>query len=978
MKKLFLIDAYALIFKYYYAFMGRPMRNRAGMNTSIVFGFTKFLRDIQKREHPDLLGVAFDPPGGCFRREIFPEYKANRPATPEDIINSVPYVKRIVKAMCIPILEVPGYEADDVIGTLAFKGAEAGYDVYMVTPDKDYGQLVGQNRKLYKQKGEGIEIVDTEAICTKYGIEDPQLVRDILALWGDSSDNIPGVPGIGEKGACKLVRTWGTVENIIANTDKIGGKTGASIEASVEKLQLAKRLTTICLDVPIEFNEEDLTVCKPRIDDLRALFAELDFKAFQADLANIAPIQEPERPVQAEQTQLANMARMKAGAAKRASLEGQGSLFGDLFAAPTVEAAPATSTNTAEPLNEDIEIIAAEESADIATPFKSVVDTPHKYTIVRTADELRKVVEQASQSNVLCFDLETTGLDIFGSRIVGLSLAIREHEAWYIPFGHPGESLSRNEIESLYASILKPLFADPKIVKVGQNMKFDILFLRTIGVEVCGRKMDTMLLHYLLDPESRHSMNALAERYLNYSPIEIETLIGKGAKQLTMDMVGLERIAEYAAEDADVTLQLYNVLLPLVEKEGQLKLYAEVEEPMIDVLATMEWNGVRIDSDSLHNYSATLSAQLAALESQIREMADEPTLNVNSSRQLGEVLFGKMRITDKPKMTKTKQFCTDEEYLQGFAHEHEIVSKVLEYRGVKKLLSTYVDALPALVNPITGRIHTSYNQAVTATGRLSSTNPNLQNIPIRDAIGRPIRQAFIAGSESGLLLSADYSQVELRLMAHLSGDDSLCEAFLNGEDIHAATAAKVFKKPISEVTAEERRRAKTANFGIIYGISAFGLSQRLDIPRSEAKALIEGYFESYPKVKEYMDRMAEQARQDGYVTTLFGRRRYLADINSRNVNARNLAERNAINAPIQGSAADIMKIAMVGVARRFKEEGIRSKLILQVHDEIVIDLVASEQQSVERIVKQEMENAAQLSIPLVVECGIGKNWLEAH
>ena len=511
MKKLFLIDAYALIFKYYYAFMGRPMRNRAGMNTSIVFGFTKFLRDIQKREHPDLLGVAFDPPGGCFRREIFPEYKANRPATPEDIINSVPYVKRIVKAMCIPILEVPGYEADDVIGTLAFKGAEAGYDVYMVTPDKDYGQLVGQNRKLYKQKGEGIEIVDTEAICTKYGIEDPQLVRDILALWGDSSDNIPGVPGIGEKGACKLVRTWGTVENIIANTDKIGGKTGASIEASVERLQLAKRLTTICLDVPIEFNEEDLTVCQPRIDDLRALFAELDFKAFQADLANIAPIQEPERPVQAEQTQLANMARMKAGAAKRASLEGQGSLFGDLFAAPAAEAAPATSTNTAEPLDEDAEVV-AEESADFATTFKSVADTPHKYTIVRTADELRKVVEQASQSNVLCFDLETTGFDIFGSRIVGLSLAIREHEAWYIPFGHPGESLSRNEVESLYASILKPLFADPKIVKVGQNMKFDILFLRTIGVEVCGRKMDTMLLHYLLDPESRHSMNALAEQ----------------------------------------------------------------------------------------------------------------------------------------------------------------------------------------------------------------------------------------------------------------------------------------------------------------------------------------------------------------------------------------------------------------------------------------------------------------------------------
>ncbi|MBQ7855821.1 MAG: DNA polymerase I [Alistipes sp.] len=981
MKKLFLIDAYALIFKYYYAFMGRPMRNRAGMNTSIVFGFTKFLRDIQRREHPDLLGVAFDPPGGCFRKEIFPEYKANRPATPEDIIASVPYVKRIVKAMCIPILEVPGYEADDVIGTLAFKGSDAGYDVYMVTPDKDYGQLVGKNRRLYKQKGDGIEIVDTKAIQEKYGIEEPQLVRDILALWGDSSDNIPGVPGIGEKGACKLVRTWGTVENIIANTDKIGGKTGASIEASVERLQLAKTLTTIRLDVPIEFNEEDLTVCRPRIDDLRSLFTELDFKAFLADISNISPVQEPDRPVQAEQTQLANMARMKAGASKRASLEGQGSLFGDLFATPVAEpataTAPAPATDTAEPLDKEAEVV-AEQSAEIATEFRSVADTPHKYTIVRTADELRHVVEEARQSGELCFDLETTGLDIFGNHIVGLSLAIREHEAWYIPFGHPGEVLSRKEVESLYASILRPLFADPKIVKVGQNMKFDILFLRTIGVEVCGRKMDTMLLHYLLDPEARHSMNALAERYLNYSPIEIESLIGRGAKQLTMDMVGLERVAEYAAEDADVTLQLYHTLLPQVEQQGQMQLYTEVEEPMIDVLAGMEWSGVRIDSASLHNYSATLSAQLAALESEIRAMAEEPSLNINSSRQLGEVLFGKLRITDKPKMTKTKQFCTDEEYLQGFAHEHEIVSKVLEYRGVKKLLSTYVDALPALVNPATGRIHTSYNQAVTATGRLSSANPNLQNIPIRDAIGRPIRQAFIAGTEGGLLLSADYSQVELRLMAHLSGDDSLREAFLHGEDIHAATAAKIFKKPLSEVTAEERRRAKTANFGIIYGISAFGLSQRLDIPRSEAKALIEGYFDSYPKVKEYMERMAEQARSDGYVTTLFGRRRYLADINSRNVNARNLAERNAINAPIQGSAADIMKIAMVGVARRFAEEGIRSKLILQVHDEIVVDLIAEEQERVERIVREEMEGAAELSIPLVVECGVGHNWLEAH
>ena len=969
MKRLFLVDAYALIFKYYYAFMGRPMRNREGMNTSIVYGFTKFLRDIQKREKPDLLGVAFDPKGGCFRREIYPEYKANRPATPEDILLSVPYVKRIVEAMCIPVLEVPGFEADDVIGTLAKKGDEAGYEVFMVTPDKDYGQLVGDNRKLYKQKGDEIEIIDKEAIKAKYGIENPELVRDILALWGDSSDNIPGVPGVGEKGACKMVQAWGEVENIIANADKIGGKTGANILANEERLRLAKVLTTIRLDVPIEFDEKALTVCCPKVDELRALFAELDFKGFLADLGNLAPAEDLSVPKQAPQTQLANMARVKAGQQKRASLEGQGSLFGDLFA-PV--AAPTAVVEVAEPA-EDVQ-------ADLfANSFDTVATVSHKYTTIFSAEQLRKVVAEISEQSHFCFDLETTGFDMFGDRIVGLSLATKAHEAWYVPFGHNADVRPRNDIEAEYASILRPIFENEAIAKVGQNMKFDILFLRALGIAVKGAKWDTMLMHYLLDAESRHGMDALAERYLNYSPISIETLIGKGAKQLTMDMVGVERVAEYAAEDADVTLQLYNALRPQLEKEESLlKLYHDIEEPMIDVLADMEWEGVTINSEALHNYSVTLSQKLSAIEAEIREISGEAEININSSRQLGELLFAKMRIADKPKMTKTKQFCTDEEYLQSFAGEHKVVDLILEYRGLKKLLSTYVDSLPLLVNPVTGHIHTSYNQAVTATGRLSSANPNLQNIPVRDEVGRPIREAFVPSDERHELLSADYSQVELRLMAHLSGDDNLCEAFREGKDIHSATAARIFKKSIEEVTSEERRRAKTANFGIIYGISAFGLSQRLRIPRAEAKQLIEGYFESYPKVKEYMDNVVATAREKGYVETLFGRRRYLADIDSRNANARALAERNAINAPIQGTAADIMKLAMVGVARRFKAEGIRSRITMQVHDEIVVDLLRSEREKVEQIVREEMEGAAKLSIPLTAECGVGENWLKAH
>ena len=967
MKRLFLVDAYALMFKYYYAFLGRPMRNHAGMNTSVIFGFVKFLRDIQKREKPDLLGVAFDPKGGSFRRELYPEYKANRAETPEDIILSLPYVKRVLEAMCIPILEVAGFEADDVIGTLAMKGAEAGYEVYMVTPDKDYGQLVRENCKIYKQKGsEGqIEVVDREAIREKYGIDDPQLVRDILAIWGDASDNIPGVPGIGEKGACKLVQEWGTVENILDNVASIKGKQGEKIAAWGDNLRLAKELTTIRLDVPIAFNEEDLTVCCPHLDELRALFAELDFKAFMHDLQNLAPA-EPivEQPRQEKQRQLTEVAQAKSAALKRAKLAGQGDLFA-LFDAPT-EAVQEGAVVEAEQPTET-----AETDLFSAVPeVKTAQTVVHDYRLVQTAEELREVVAEVGRHAEFCFDTETTGFDIFNDRIVGLSLAVEPHKAWYVPFSEA--------TKAEYVAILKPLFEDETKAKIGQNIKFDLMVLRQLGIEVAGRLIDTMILHYLIDPESRHNMNALAERYLNYRPIEIETLIGRGAKQLTMDMVGVERVCEYAAEDADITLQLKAVLYPEVVKMGVEKLYHEVEEPLIRVLAEIEMAGVRIDTEALAAYAVELNEKLQELEAAVRAEAEEPTLNINSPRQLGEVLFGKMRIAEKPKMTKTKQFCTDEEYLQGFASKHRIVALVLEYRGVKKLLSTYVEALPLLVNRKTGRIHTSFNQAVTATGRLSSTNPNLQNIPVRDALGKRIRQAFIPSDEEHLLLSVDYSQVELRLMAHLSGDESLIAAFAHGEDIHAATAARLFGKTIQEVSSEERRRAKTANFGIIYGISAFGLSQRLEIPRKEAKELIDGYFRSYPKVEEYMNRVVAEAREKGYVETIFGRRRYLSDILSRNAVARGVAERNAVNAPIQGSAADIMKMAMVEVSRRFHEEGILSRVILQVHDELVIDLLKTEEEQVRRIVVEAMEGVAHLRVHLTAEAGVGQNWLDAH
>ena len=964
MKRVFLIDAYALVFKYYYAFIGRPMRNREGMNTSILFGFAKFLRDIQRREKPDMLGVALDPKGGSFRSQLYADYKANRPDTPEDIIASHPYLRRLIRAMRIPLYEIEGFEADDVIGTLAFKGAEQGYEVYMVTPDKDYGQLVGEHRKIYKQRGDDVEIVDSEAICSKYGISDPLLVRDILAIWGDASDNIPGVPGIGEKGASKLVAEWGTCENILSNVASIKGKQGEKIAAWGDKLLLAKELTTIRTDVPVEFDAEALSICPPDYEALRQLYTELNFTSM------LREIEEQQRRSAAEpQQELSPCCRERA--ALQQSEVAQQPQQGDLFAAFAPQPQPSQPPQP-QPAPQSQSQVAESVEADVAAAvsYETIADTPHTYHLVQSVEQLQSLVDLLSGEKEFCFDTETTGFDIFSDSIVGISFAVKPFEAWYVAF--------TAEHSEVFASMLRPLFENPAITKVAQNMKFDLLVLRRLGIEVRGRKIDTMILHYLLDAESRHNMNYLAERYLNYSPIAIETLIGKGTKQLTMDRIAPEVVKDYAAEDADVTMRLKQVLWQQVCEAGFEELYTRIEEPMIQVLADMEYEGVKIDCDHLARYGVELSATLTDLEQQIRREADEPTLNVNSARQLGEVLFAKLRITDKPKMTKTKQYSTDEEYLQGFAHSHPIVAKVLEYRGVKKLLSTYVEALPLLVNRVSGRIHTSYNQAVTATGRLSSTNPNLQNIPVRDAMGRRIREAFIPSDDEHLLLSADYSQVELRLMAHLSGDESLIEAFRRGEDIHAATAAKIFHRELSEVSTEERRRAKTANFGIIYGISAFGLSQRLDIPRSEARALIEGYFESYPKVKEYMERVVLEARETGAVTTLFGRKRYLADILSRNAVVRGVAERNAINAPIQGTAADVMKLAMVDIHRRFAAEGIRSKMILQVHDEVVIDVLRSELEQVRRIVSEAMEGAASLAVPLISEAGVGENWLEAH
>lgn len=955
MEKLFLIDAYAQIFRAYYAFAGRPMRNRQGLNTSPIFGFTKFLRDILINERPHYLGVAFDPKGGNFRNQLYPEYKANRSETPEDIVAAVPYIKEILAAMRIPVLEVAGYEADDVIGTLAHKAAAQGYDVYMVTPDKDFGQLVTPTVRIYKQRkgGDGVEIVGPAEIEAHYGFSDPRKVIDILALWGDAADNIPGVKGVGEKGAIKLVNEIGTVEEILADTSRLKGKQRENVEAGAEQLRLSKVLATIALDAPIEFVPSELAMCAPDCDALREIYRKLDFNMFlrEMELGAHSPFNGQVCP---------EAVGYKECPATSATTQPQPT---DLFGNPIAVAQPNAPTTTAP----------AQDLFSMAAPlYKTIDSVDHAYITADTTEAIEAMVAELQKAPLLSFDTETTGFDYFSDQIVGVGLSAEPHKGYYVPL------TSANRAERIV--LLRPLLENPVTGKVGQNIKFDLLMLRAAGVEVGGPLWDTMIMHYLVDPEQRHNMNYLAQKLLGYQPIEIESLIGRGAKQLTMDRVAVELVAPYCAEDADITLQLYHALVPKLAEVGATDLYKTIEQPLIRTLADMEWEGVKVDVAQLADYGHELSARLVELEEQIRSLAGMPDLNVNSSRQLGAALFEVLRIDSKPKKTKTKQYSTEEEYLVFLSDRHPIVPLILEYRGVKKLLSTYVEALPALVNPKTGRIHTSYNQAVTATGRLSSTNPNLQNIPVRDDMGRRIRRAFVASDSEHTLLAADYSQVELRLMANASGDAAMVEAFRSGEDIHRDTAARLFHTSPTEVSSDQRRKAKTANFGIIYGISAFGLRQRMggDMSMAEAKEIIEGYFRSYPAVKEYIDRTIADAKTNGYVQTFFGRRRYLPDINSANANVRSLAERNAINAPLQGSAADIIKIAMARVSDRLRSEGLQAKMILQVHDELVVDCPNSEIDRVKAILRESMEGAAQLLVPLTVGIGEGQNWLDAH
>ena len=962
MKKLFLVDAYALIFKFYYAFISRPMRNSEGLNTSAIFGFAKFISDLISAERPDYLGVAFDPKGGNFRHQLYPLYKANRSATPEDICASVPYIKEILEAMKVPVLEVPGYEADDVIGTIAKRASCDQYRVYMVTPDKDYGQLVDTCVFMYKPRhGDGkLEVVDMEAIKAKYRIDHPEQVIDILALWGDSSDNVPGVPGIGEKGAIKLVSEFGGVDGILANLDKLKGKQRENIEQNREQLLLARRLVTIDTHVPIEFAPQKLVLEEPDYERLKAIYTRLGFTTLLREL-NGAHQLSGRLIGERLNGGIAPLERLNPDDDLPFVEEGEPNLFSQL-------AAPAPKPAVPAPVKQET---VAEPDLFSVEPMESVATVAHEYRLV-TPENIDALAEQLRRSGEFCFDTETTGLDPLASELVGLSFATRAHEAFYLPFD------PRKDEDIWMLAKLKPLFEDPSIAKIGQNIKFDMLVLRCEGIAVRGTLYDTMVIHYLINSDERHNMDYLSEKYLKYSPVPIESLIGKGKGQLSMRDVPVERVLEYAAEDADVTFRLKQVLWAEAEQLGLAGLYFKVEEPLIPVLADMEWNGVKVDRSRLDAYAGELEQELARLEAEIAELTGVPEMNVNSPKQLGEVLFEQLKIIDKPKKTKTKQYKTDEEYLQSLSDKHPVIPKILEYRGVKKLLSTYVTALPQLINPRTGRIHTSYNQAVTTTGRLSSTNPNLQNIPIREEQGRKIREAFVADGEDKVLLSADYSQVELRIMAHLSGDRALIGAFNLGEDIHAATAAKIYGIPLAEVTPEERRKAKTANFGIIYGISVFGLSGGLSIPRTEAKELIDGYFRTYPGVHAYMERSIETAREKGYAETIYQRRRYLPDIHSANSVVKSYAERNAINAPIQGSAADIIKIAMAALYKRLEASRLESRIILQVHDELVLEVPVNELEEVKQVVREAMEGAAQLAVALIVDEGSGRNWLEAH
>ena len=920
--KLFLIDAYALIYRSYYAFIKNPRINSKGVNTSAVFGFINTLEDVLKREQPTHIAVAFDPKGPTFRHEAFEQYKAQREETPEVIRQSVPVIKEIIQAYHIPILEVPYYEADDVIGTVAKQAAANGFEVYMMTPDKDYGQLVADHIYMYRPKfGGDYEVLGVSEVLEKYQLQSTEQVIDLLGLMGDTADNIPGCPGVGEKTAQKLLAEFGSIENLLANTDKLKGAQKKKVEENVEQIRFSKFLATIKTDVPITFDAELCKRVAPDEDRLVELYTELEFKTFINRLKGESSV-------------------------ASSSKEPKAAVQYDLFATEPVVESEVSSL------------------ADINT-------MPHSYYLADTAEKQIALCEQLLQEKSFAFDTETEGLDPLTAGLVGMSFAIREQEAWYVPV-----PANREEATDIVLR-LAPALQHPEIEKVGQNIKFDILALRKYGVRVKGPLFDTMLAHYLLNPELRHGMDYLAETYLKYKTVPIEDLIGpKGKKQASMRTVPIEQIKEYAAEDADVTLRLKHYFAPLLKQEGLESLFFEMEMPLIYVLAEMEATGVKLDTNALKQSSEVLSQQLSTLEDSIYDLAGQ-SFNINSTKQVGEILFDKLKLDEKAKKTKTGGYSTSEEVLEKIRGKHPIVDKLLEYRGIKKLLSTYIDALPALIHPETGKIHTSFNQAVTATGRLSSTNPNLQNIPVRDELGREIRKAFIADDDDCIFFSADYSQIELRLMAHLSNDPHMVEAFCSGADIHAATAAKIYGIPVEEVTSDMRRKAKTANFGIIYGISVFGLAERLSIPRAESKELIDGYFQTYPRIKEYMEESIRVAKEKGYVETLFKRKRFLPDINSHNAIVRGYAERNAINAPIQGSAADIIKLAMVRVDEALRREGLKSRLILQVHDELLLECPPEEVEKAGKLLKDAMEHVIELRVPLLAEVHQGMNWAEA-
>ena len=921
MNKMFLLDAYALIYRAYYAFIKNPRINSKGLNTSAIMGFVNTLNEVMTKENPTHLGVAFDPSGPTFRHIEFPEYKAQREACPEDIKTAVPIIKKILEAYRIPVLEVEGFEADDVIGTLATKAGMSGIETYMLTPDKDYGQLVGNNVYMYRPRHNGgYEVMGTQEVIEKYGIDNTSQVIDLLGLMGDASDNIPGCPGVGEKTAVKLIKEFGSIESLLLNTDKLKGAQKKKVEENAELIRMSKYLATIKTDVPIELDLDALQVKDANQQELEKLFEELEFKTFAKRI-----LKKDKQEQKKQNLQL------------------------DLFAEFPTE---------------------GKEEAEFSS-FETIKTSPHEYKLVEKEDEIKQLCDYFLTKEIVSLDTETTSLSAIDAELVGLSFSVKENEAFYVPV--PADQGEARKIVDL----LRPVYENEKILKVGQNLKYDYEVLMKYGVRLAGKMFDTMLAHYVIQPELRHNMDYLAEIYLNYKTIHIDELIGpKGKNQKNMRDLRPQDVYEYAAEDADVTLKLKNKLEGELKKYGAEELFYNIEMPLMPVLAEMEMNGVTIDTQSLADTSDVLTKRMEEVEKEIYALAGAP-FNIASPRQVGEVLFDKLQIVEKAKKTKTGQYVTNEEVLQSLKGKHKIVEAILEHRGLKKLLGTYIDALPKLINARTGHIHTSFNQATTATGRLSSSDPNLQNIPVRGEEGKEIRKAFIP--EPGcLFFSADYSQIELRVMAHLSGDENMIEAFREGHDIHAATAAKIYKEEMENVTRDQRTKAKRANFGIIYGITVFGLAERLEISRDEAKMLIEGYFETFPKVKEYMEKAKEQARNQGYVETQFHRRRYLADINSANATVRGFAERNAINAPIQGTAADIIKVAMIRIYNRFRAEGIRSKMILQVHDELNFSVYPEEKEKVEQIVLEEMQNAFPMQVPLVADCGWGNNWLEAH